>query len=56
MRLFADMDGLIFAGVSVFYGHKYIIVVFFTDIVFIDKGKGVCLWQRTRKILSPFAK
>lgn len=56
MRLFADMDGLIFAGVSVFYGHKYIIVVFFTDIVFIDKGKGVCLWQRPWKILSPFAK
>jgi hypothetical protein len=43
VRLFADMDGLIFAAVSVFYGHKYIIVVFFIDIVFIDKGKGLCV-------------
>lgn len=32
-------------------GHRYIIVVFFTDIVFVDKWKCVfvCVWQRTRK-------
>lgn len=41
-------------GVCILWTHT--LLLYSLLIVFINKGKGVCLWRRTWKILSPFAK